>query len=290
MSKHITLNDGAQVPWLAFGAGTALFGRDATVFVEQAINTGIVHLDGAQMYTNEETLGNGIKASGKSRSELYIVTKLNEKTPVENIRPSLLVSLQKLGVDYVDLFLVHSPYGYRTEGILTAVWKEVEAIKKEGLAKSIGVSNYKVEDLKVTLENAEIIPAVNQIELHPYVWKAAEPIVKFCAEHGIAIAAYGGQTPIVRASGGPLDSVLESIRVRLEKTSSFRPVTLSHVLTKWLRSKNAIVVTTSSKQSRIKEFIETVSVSDLTPDEIRAIEEAGSKVHKRRYMRHVFGE
>jgi len=285
--SYVALNDGTQVPWLAFGTGTALYGRDAAALVSQAINTGIIHLDGAQAYANEETLGAGITASGKPRSELYIVTKLKENTPIQDIKPSIIASLKKLGTDYVDLFLVHSPYGHDARGALPALWKEMENIKNEGLAKSIGVSNYKVEDLKITLESAKIVPAVNQIELHPYVWEAAEPLVKYCQEHGIAVASYGGQSPIVRAVGGPLDNVLESIRERLEKSES-RPVTLGQVLTKWLRSKGAIVVTTSTKQSRIQEFIETINVPDLTPDDIKAIEEAGSKLHKRVFMRHVF--
>ncbi len=161
--SYVALNDGTQVPWLAFGTGTALYGRDAAALVSQAINTGIIHLDGAQVYANEETLGAGIKASGKPRSELYIVTKLKENTPLQDIKPSIIASLKKLGTDYVDLFLVHSPHGHDVRGTLPAVWKEMENIKNEGLAKSIGVSNYKVEDLRITLESAKIAPAVNQV-------------------------------------------------------------------------------------------------------------------------------
>jgi diketogulonate reductase-like aldo/keto reductase len=164
---YVALNDGTQVPWLAFGTGTALYDRDAAALVEQAINTGIVHLDGAQAYSNEETLGAGIKASGKPRSELYIVTKLKTATPIQDIKPSIHASLKKLGTDYVDLFLVHSPIGYDVRGTLSAVWKTMEEIKSEGLAKSIGVSNYRLEDLKITLESAKVVPAVNQVSISP---------------------------------------------------------------------------------------------------------------------------
>ncbi|KAK2466800.1 hypothetical protein APHAL10511_001058 [Amanita phalloides] len=276
----------SPAPWLAFGTGSALFGQDAAALVTQAISTGIFHLDGAQMYANEETLGAGINASGKARNELYIVTKLKQNSSIQGIKPSLRDSLKKLGTDYVDLFLVHSPYGHNSRGTLPAVWKEMEAIKAEGLARSIGVSNYRVDDLKATLETAKIVPAVNQIELHPYVWKAAEPIVKFCKEHGIVVASYAGQSPIARLPGGPLDGILESIRKRLETTRG-QPVTSGQVLTQWLRSKGVIVVTTSSKESRIKEFIDTVNVPDLTAEHIREIEEAGSKIHKRFFMHHL---
>ncbi|PFH54224.1 hypothetical protein AMATHDRAFT_135764 [Amanita thiersii Skay4041] len=288
--KHfITLNDGTQVPWLAFGTGTVHYRRDATPVVELALNNGITHLDGAQAYANEESIGAGIKAAGKPRSELYIVTKLNEHTPVKDVRTSLLSSLQKLGVDYVDLFLIHSPHGHNSQGTLPALWKEMEEIKKDGLAKSIGVSNFRVEDLNIVLENAQIKPAVNQIEFHPYVWKAIKPVVELCKEQGIIVASYGGRSSIARLPGGPVDEVLETIRARVEKTHG-QPVSAGQILTKWILQKNAIVVMTTTKESRIKEFIDAENVPDLTTEEINAIEDSGSQIHKRIFMRHVFGE
>lgn len=285
----VILNNGVRVPWLAFGTGTALYGRDATDFVRVAIENGITHLDGAQMYNNEDTLGAGIKASGKPRSELYIVTKLNGSFPGQTIKQTLQESLKKLGVDYVDLFLIHDPVPARKEGKLKEWWKAMEGVEKDGLAKSIGVSNFKVEDLKEILDGAEIVPAVNQIELHPYVWEAAEPVVNLGKQHGIVTASYGGQTPIARVPGGPVDEVVSSIRERLEKTGA-QPVTSGQVLSKWLLQKGVIVVTTTSKVSRIAEFIDTEGVPDLTVEEIHEIEEAGRKLHKRIFMRHAYGE
>ncbi|KAG5637137.1 hypothetical protein H0H81_005666 [Sphagnurus paluster] len=266
----ITLNEGVQVPWLAFGTGTALYNRDAAELVRIAIDNGITHLDGAQMYNNEDSLGQGIKASNKPRSELFIVTKLKPGLEGQTVKQTLEESLQKLGLDHVDLFLIHSP---------------TPANQEEGRLKEL----WKVEDLKEILDGAEIVPAVNQIELHPYVWKAAEPIVNFGKEHGIVTASYGGQTPIVRAPGGPVDEVLSGIREGLEKTRG-QPVTSGQVLSKWLLHKGAIVVTTTSKVSRIQEFIDTERVPDLTQEELRDIEEAGAKLHKRIFMRHAFGE
>jgi diketogulonate reductase-like aldo/keto reductase len=281
------------VPWLGFGTGTALYGKDATRFVKTAIDAGIVHLDGAQMYTNEETLGEGIKASGKPRSELFITTKLKPRLePGVTIKKSLEDSLAKLGIDSVDLFLVHSPTPANTikgEGSLRDVWAQVEELKRLALAKSIGISNFRVEDINDILETATIVPSVNQIELHPYVWKAAEPIVKLCQEKGITVASYGGQTPIVRVQGGPLDPVLEKIRARLQTTRG-EPVTTGQVLTKWVLQKNAFAITTTSKVERIKEFQDSINVPDLTAEEIQEIEETGSKLHKRQYMGHVFNE
>lgn len=154
----LTLNDGSKIPWIAFGTGTALFGQDAANSVRQAIDTGVgsirplkpahclisflqfEHLDGAQAYNNEESLGAGIKASGKPRSELYVVTKLSPSflnAPGRTVKDTLLESLKKLGVEHVDLFLIHSPQPSNEKGTLKQLWEEMEAVQKEGLAKSI---------------------------------------------------------------------------------------------------------------------------------------------------------
>ena len=164
MSKHpITLNDGNHIPWLGFGTGTALYQQDATQSVCQAIEAGVTHLDGAQMYKNEDTLGQGIKASGKSRSMLFVTTKLNLLSEGQTVKDSLLKSLQKLGLAYVDLFLIHDPTPHQKEGRLKEIWTQMEQVKGEGLAKSIGVSNFKVSDLEEILPSAKIIPSVNQV-------------------------------------------------------------------------------------------------------------------------------
>ncbi|KAF9475050.1 Aldo/keto reductase [Pholiota conissans] len=287
MAKSLTLNTGAKIPVIGFGTGTALYGKDATQLVRLALDTGITHFDGAQMYNNEDTLGAGIKASGKPRGELFVTTKLNVLAPGESVKDSLKASLVKLGLEYVDLFLIHDPT--KAKGDLAKWWVGMEEVYREGLAKAIGVSNFKVEDLNVVLESGTVVPAANQIEFHPYVWKAAEPLINLCKEQGIAIESYGGLSPIVRAPGGPLDPVIAAIRERLEETSG-APVSTGQVLTKWIFQKGAVAVTTSSKAERIQEFLAVENLPDLTSKEIDAIEEAGSKLHKRVFMRHVFGE
>jgi len=164
MSKlDIILNGGNHIPWLGFGTGTALYQKDATQSVCQAIEAGITHLDGAQMYKNEDTLGEGIKASGKPRSMLFVTTKLNLLSGDQTVKDSLLQSLQKLGLAYVDLFLIHDPTPHQKEGRLKEIWTQMEQVKDEGLAKSIGVSNFKVSDLEEILPGAKIIPSVNQV-------------------------------------------------------------------------------------------------------------------------------
>jgi diketogulonate reductase-like aldo/keto reductase len=167
MTKLFNLNNGATIPWLGFGTGTALYGRDAANLVRLAIDNKITHLDGAQMYNNEDTLGAGIKASGKPRSELFVTTKLAKLAPGQTVKESLKASLNKLGLDYVDLFLIHDPTPATKEGKLSQWWQGMEEVQREGLAKSIGVSNFRVEDLKVILDSGKIVPAVNQAGFLP---------------------------------------------------------------------------------------------------------------------------
>ncbi|KAH7889413.1 NADP-dependent oxidoreductase domain-containing protein [Phlebopus sp. FC_14] len=277
-SPTIALNDGTQAPWIAFGTGTALYGKDAAQAVNVAIRNGFTHLDGAQMYQNEATLGAGIIASGKPRSELYITTKLAKLGPGESPKSALEESLKKLGVDYVDLYLIHQANQH--VGKLKEVWKGMEEAKNAGLTKSIGVSNFTADHLKDILEIASIPPAVNQVEAHPYVWKALRPTLAVHEQHNIVTSSYGGLSPIVRGKGGPLDVVVEQIRARLENTRGF-PVFEGQVLNKWLKQKGVLVVTTSSKAERIREYLATENVPDLTPEEVELIETTGAKLHRR---------
>jgi diketogulonate reductase-like aldo/keto reductase len=274
----LALNDGTHTPWIAFGTGTALFGRDATTAVRVAIQNGFSHLDGAQAYRNEESLGAGIVESGKPRSELYITTKLGTLAAGETPKSALQKSLEKLGVEYVDLYLVHQASEH--VGKLKEVWKGMEEVKAAGLTKSIGVSNFTADHLKDILEVATVIPAVNQVEAHPYVWKALGPNLALHEKYRIVTSSYGGLSPIVRGKGGPLDPVVERIRARLEKTWGSH-VSDGQVLHKWLQQKGVLVVTTSSKAGRIREYLDTENIPELTADELRLIETAGAKLHKR---------
>ncbi|KAG1827171.1 NADP-dependent oxidoreductase domain-containing protein [Suillus subaureus] len=236
----LPLNDGYQVPWIAFGTGTALYQKDAEEAIRLAIDNGFTHLDGAQVYANEDTLGNGVLASGKSRSELFITTKLGKLQPGATPKSALQESLKQIKVDYVDLYLIHQPSNH--VGKLKETWKGMEEAQKAGLTKSIGVSNFTADHLKSILEIATIPPAVNQVEAHPYVWKALQPNLAIHDQYKIVTSSYGGLSPLFRGKGGPLDPVVEQIRARLEKTRG-APVSDGQVLNKWLQQKGVLVVT-----------------------------------------------
>lgn len=272
----LTLNDGNEVPWIAFGTGSAHRLQDAQNPVENAIANGFTHLDGAQMYENEESLGIAIRASGIPRSTLFVATKLDRLQPDQTAKTALQVSLKKLGLEYVDLYLVHTPGPHA--GRLKEVWKMMEECKRERQAKSIGVSNFDVVHLQEILEGAEFPPSVNQVEIHPYVWKSLQPVIALHKEHGIITSSYGGLTPLFRAPGGPLDPVIEEIRARLESTRG-QPVSIGQVLIKWLQQYGILVVTTSSKADRMREYLDTAMVPDLTAEEIESIENAGAQLY-----------
>jgi diketogulonate reductase-like aldo/keto reductase len=160
----ITLNNGATIPLLAFGTGTAHYSRDAERLVTSAIKAGFTHLDGAQWYRNEESLGTGIAEAGKAREQLFVTTKLVKPPVGKTVRDTLVESLKKLRLEYVDLFLIHTPLQFNDEpGRLKAVWKEMEALKKEGLTRNIGVSNFRAAQLREILDGAEILPSINQV-------------------------------------------------------------------------------------------------------------------------------
>lgn len=160
----IRLNDGMSMPWLAFGSGSKLRGTDASKQITDAIKAGFRHIDTAQMYGNEESVGQGIIDSGIPRKELYVTTKLDKPLPGLSVKSTLKTSLAKLQTDYVDLFLIHVPIVHSD---LKAVWKEMEACKAEGLARSIGVSNFLPEHFDQILEDARVLPAVNQVRSYP---------------------------------------------------------------------------------------------------------------------------
>ncbi|KAA1075541.1 hypothetical protein PGTUg99_023575 [Puccinia graminis f. sp. tritici] len=290
-SNYITLNDGQQIPRIAYGSGTAWFqatGPDgvSSELVEAtsaAISIGFNHLDAAKVYGNERSTGVAISKCGLPREKLFITTKII--SGLSSVKETLKEQLRDLQVEYVDLYLIHSPMFTKEAGepTLAEAWKKMEEVHADGLAKSIGVSNYRISDLQEILKSAKVKPTVNQIEFHPYVWKEAEPLLKFMKEEAIVLAAYGPQVPVVKLPGGKVDPIIERI-------SSERKISTGEVLLKWAKAHGAIVVTTSSKAARMKSMLETVldDKSDLSPAEVQELNEAGIENGVQRiFMKHM---
>lgn len=159
--QSVPLNDGTVFPWPAYGSGTSLRDKDASEQVSNAIKAGFRHIDCAQMYKNEESVGRGIINSGVPRNELYITTKLLPVPEGLTAKDTLRESLQKMRLDYVDLLLIHVPVGHRD---LKTTWREMEECKVLGLAKSIGVSNFRIRDLEEIRDDGSVSsPVINQV-------------------------------------------------------------------------------------------------------------------------------
>ncbi|CAK7267802.1 hypothetical protein SEPCBS57363_002775 [Sporothrix epigloea] len=283
---NIKLNDGTEIPIVSYGLGTANYKGSRTAFEQKIVDdtvaatkAGFTHLDGAEVYGNEEELGAAIKASGVPREQLYIVTKYNPM-PEGTVEDSFALSLKKLGVDRVDLYLIHSPFwkGVTDEQIQSR-WAELEAIQASGRATSIGVSNYLQKHLEPLLQTAKVKPAINQIEFHPYLQHG--DLVPFHRKHGIATSAYGPLTPIVRAKGGPLDPVY----ARLAKKYG---VTEGDVGLRWVVDQGIVAITTSSNPERLQNYLPHLSSFELTPAEVKEISEIGNTHHYRAFWQTTF--
>ena len=262
-----------------------------------AIKSGFYHLDGAEslfcqffgictcaykalVYGNEEELGAAIKKAGVPREKLYIVTKLSG-TKNQNVQTAFETSLKKLGLDYVDLYLLHVPFYAETPEELQKIWASFEAIKVSGKAKSIGVSNCLQEHIETILKTAKIPPAINQIEYHPYLRHGS--LLDFLRKNNIAISAYSPLTAIIRARPGPVDGLYAEL-------ANQYGVTEGDIALRWCMDQGIVAITTSSSEQRLQSYLAKLSSFKLTPKEISSIAELGQQKHFRGFWKQFFAE
>lgn len=250
------LNNGTEIPCLGLGVFQSPDGPETSNAVRWAIEAGYIHIDTAKIYENEKSVGQGVRDSGVPREKLFITTKLwNNDMRANRQQEAFETSLKLLGMDYIDLYLIHWPVENYVES-----WKIMEKIYASGKAKAIGVSNFHPHHLDNLLANSTIVPAVNQVELHPRL--SQEPLRKYCAEKGIAIEAWspiGGQ-------GGDLlsEPVLKNIAAKHGKSPA-------QVVIRWDLQSGIITIPKSVHQARIKENC-SVFDFELSKDEIAAID------------------
>lgn len=194
--KPYTLNNGVSIPVLGFGTWKAENGEVAYQAVLEALKAGYRHIDTAAIYKNEESVGRAIRDSGIPRQEIFVTTKLwNTNHSYEEARQAFEQSKEKLGLDYLDLYLIHWPNpkplrekeAWKTRN--ADVWRAMEDLYQEGKIRAIGVSNFLPKHLDALLETARIVPAVNQIRLAPGVYQ--EEVVYYCREKGILLETWG---------------------------------------------------------------------------------------------------
>jgi 2,5-diketo-D-gluconate reductase A len=238
----ITLNDGKKIPQLGFGV-FQIPPPETERAVSHALDAGYRHLDTAEMYGNEEGVGRAVRAAGHDRGDVYITSKLNNGYHhPDEARRAFEVTLELLGYDYVDLFLIHWPLPTLYDGDFVSTWRTLEEFKADGRARSIGVSNFQVAHLKQLLDDSDTVPAVNQIELHPYFQN--REVAAFGREHGIATEAWA---PI--AQGKVLDDpTLVEIAARYGRS-------VAQIVLRWQIQHGNIVFPKSVTPQRIRENI-----------------------------------
>ena len=183
LQSKVKLNSGAEIPVLGLGVFRSKDGEETYNAVRWALDAGYRHIDTAAVYRNEASVGRAIEDSGIPRDQIWITTKLwNDEIRAENEEAAFAASLERLRTDYVDLYLVHWPVR-ENDGYLR-VWEKMEKFNKEGRARSIGVSNYHIHHIESLLKNANVVPAVDQVECHPELTQVE--LADYCAGKGIA--------------------------------------------------------------------------------------------------------
>ncbi|MGB0189472.1 MAG: aldo/keto reductase [Nocardioides sp.] len=253
----ITLNNQTEIPQLGFGVFQVPPEQTADT-VSTALEVGYRHIDTAQMYQNEQGVGRALADSGIPRRELYVTTKLNNGFHApDDARRSFDQSLEALGLDHVDLFLIHWPLPTLYDGDYVSTWRTLSEFVADGRARSIGVSNFQPAHLDRIVAETGVIPAVNQIEVHPYFCN--EDARAASIRHGVEVEAW---SPI--AQGAVLDDEV------IGKIAAAHGKTPSQVTLRWHVERGDIVFPKSMKRERMEENF-AVFDFELTPEEIAAI-------------------
>ncbi|MFI6089712.1 aldo/keto reductase [Streptomyces sp. NPDC051218] len=258
MSKvpPIILNNGVEMPQLGFGVWQVP-DDEARSAVATALEAGYRSIDTAAIYGNEEGTGKAIASSGIARDELFVTTKLwNTDQGYDSTLRAFDASLDKLGLDHVDLYLIHWPLP--SKGLAVDTYKAFEKIQADGRAKSIGVSNFLPEHLEQLLAETSVIPAVNQIELHPHLQQHASR--EFHAEQGIATEAW---SPLGQGKGLLEVPAIIAIAQKHGRTPA-------QVVLRWHIQLGNVVIPKSVTPSRIKENIDVFGF-ELDPEDMAAI-------------------
>jgi 2,5-diketo-D-gluconate reductase A len=254
----ITLNDGRSIPQLGFGV-FQIEPEETAEAVVRALDVGYRHIDTAQMYENEREVGEGVASSDVDRGDVFVTSKLsNAHHRPDDARRTFDETLERLGSDYVDLFLVHWPLPTLYDGDFVSTWKTMEEFHADGRARSIGVSNFEVDHLERLAAECDVAPAVNQIELHPYFQN--EEVRGYGDEHGIATQAW---SPI--AQGQVLDD--ETIGEIAERAGR----TPAQVILRWHVQRGNIVFPKSTTPARIEENFALFDF-ELEPDDVSRID------------------
>lgn len=299
--QFVTLSNGNKIPAVGIiGTGTAWFkkqGQEDVISpelidqIKYALSLpGVILIDAAECYNTYVEVGKALQQSNKPRDQIFISDKFSpQANDKRTVSESFARGLAKMGVDYVDLYLIHCPFIQREGYTLEQAWSELEALYESGKAKNIGVSNFRVSDLQKILQSGKVKPHVNQIEFHAFLQDQTPGIVQFCQQHNIQLEAYSPLAPLQRKkdelqtpAGAPFYHYLEQLASKYNKSEAL-------ILLRWVTKLHVIPVTTSSKPARVKDAHENLFTFDLTNEEVDQITSLGLQ-HKplRLYWNEVY--
>jgi len=251
----IALNNGVEIPVFGLGTYRMKDGAETRTAILSALKAGYRHIDTAKSYGNEKDVGEAIRASGIPRERIFVTTKLwNADHGYQKALKAFGKSLKRLELSYIDLFLIHWP----VKGIRDETWRAMERLLQEGECRAVGVSNYMIRHLGELLEISATIPAVNQVEFHPYLFQ--EDLLKFCRKHKIQLETY---CPLTR--GRRLDDPkLRSFADRYSKTPA-------QILIRWALQHDLVVIPKSSHPGRILENADVFDFS-IAEEDMKALD------------------
>ncbi|MDR2955625.1 MAG: aldo/keto reductase [Prevotella sp.] len=254
--EKVKLNNGVEMPWVGLGVFRIEDNKEAERVVETALSVGYRHIDTAMYYLNEEAVGKAIRKSGIPREEIFVTTKMwNDDQRSGKVKEAFDASMKRLDIDYIDLYLIHWP----VEGKFIETWKKFEEIYATGKVKAIGVSNFKAHHLEALAKESKITPAVNQIELHPYLIQ--EDDLNYCKKAGIRTGAW---SQFAANQTGLLD---EKILTGLAGKYSKSP---AQIILRWNYQRGVVTIPKSANEKRMAENLNIFDFS-LTDEDIKAI-------------------
>ncbi|WP_234123458.1 aldo/keto reductase [Clostridium hydrogenum] len=259
IKSYATLHNGVKMPWIGFGTFKVKDYDIAVASVKEALRLGYRHIDTAAVYGNEEAVGVGIKESGVKREDIFLTSKVwNSDQGYDSTLKAFETSINKLGVDYLDLYLIHWPKALNKE-----TWRALEKLYKDGKVRAIGVSNFKVHHLEELLESAEIVPMVNQVEYHPEFPQAE--VHEYCKNHKIQLEAWG---PLMQ---GKIFNIplMQELSVKYGRT-------ISQIVLRWDLQMGVVTIPKSVTPSRIKENMELFDFV-ISEDDMKKIEALNSE-------------
>jgi methylglyoxal/glyoxal reductase len=237
LESRAILNNGVEIPRLGLGVYQSPPGKATRRAVKYALEIGYRHIDTAQLYGNEADVGSALRESGIKREEVFITTKVwNSYQGYDSTLQACEQSLRRLGMTYVDLYLIHWP----VQGMSLDTWRAMVQSLQTGKARSVGVSNYTVELLQEILQNSDVVPAVNQVEFHPFLYQ--KHMLSFCEKNGIHLEAY---SPLTRGYRLNHPTIL-AVAKEHNKTPA-------QVLIRWSLQHGLVVIPKSIHEDRIRE-------------------------------------